>query len=61
MNVHHLTFDHLSDDALMSRLYELARNGKQDSVETAQIDAEVYNRLLQAYGDAQPEASRAAA
>lgn len=60
MNVHHLTFDHLSDDALMTRLYELARNGRQDSVETAQLDAEVYNRLIQAYGEAEP-ASRAAA
>ena len=54
MTVHHLTFDHLSNDALMARLYDLARNGRQDSVETAQIDAEVYNRLLQAYGDAEP-------
>lgn len=61
MNVHHLTFDHLSDDALMARLYELARTGRQESVETAQLDAEVYNRLLQAYGDAEPQASRAAA
>ena len=51
----------LSDDALMARLYELARTGRQESVETAQLDAEVYNRLLQAYGDAEPQASRAAA
>lgn len=61
MNVHHLTLDHVSDDALMTRLFELARNGKQDSIETAQIDAEVYNRLLQAYGDAGSEAGLRAA
>ncbi len=61
MNVHHLTFDHLSDDALMARLYELARNGRQDCVETSQLDAEVYNRLLQAYGEAEPTATRVAA
>lgn len=61
MNVHHLTLDHVSDDALMSRLYELARNGKQDSIETAQIDSEVYNRLMQAYGDASPDGDRRAA
>ncbi|GAA5075115.1 hypothetical protein [Lysobacter panacisoli] len=61
MNVHHLTLDHVSDDQLMSRLYELARNGKQDSIETAQIDAEVYNRLIQAYGEATAEAGLRAA
>ncbi|HEY0506024.1 MAG TPA: hypothetical protein VGD42_21275 [Lysobacter sp.] len=61
MTVHHLTFDHLSDDALMTRLYDLARNGRQDSLETAQIDAEVYNRLLQAYGEAEPATDRVAA
>ena len=40
MTLHHLTMDHLTDDALMSRLYELARSDRQ-TVETAQIDAEV--------------------
>ena len=53
MTLHHLTLDHLSDDALMSRLYELARTDRH-TVETAQIDAEVYSRLLQTYGDAEP-------
>jgi len=60
MNVHHLTLDHVSDDALMTRLYELARNGRH-SVETAQIDAEVYARLMQAYGDTVPDTASVAA
>lgn len=60
MNVHHLTLDNVSDDALMTRLYELARNGRQ-SVETAQVDAEVYSRLLQAYGETAPDTARVAA
>ncbi|MGH8085412.1 MAG: hypothetical protein ACREPV_09065 [Lysobacter sp.] len=38
-----------SDDALVARLYELA--GSDDSSELARIDAMVYERLLQAYGD----------
>lgn len=38
-----------SDDALVARLYELARG--DDSGELARIDAMVYERLLQAYGD----------
>ena len=48
-------------EALRQKVHELARTGRQESVETAQLDAEVYNRLLQAYGDAEPQASRAAA
>ena len=38
-----------SDDALVARLYELA--GSDDRGELARIDAMVYQRLLQAYGD----------
>lgn len=38
-----------SDDALISRLYELA--GNDSDGELARIDAMVYERLLQAYGD----------
>ncbi|HEX5756797.1 MAG TPA: hypothetical protein VFY12_10655 [Arenimonas sp.] len=44
-----ITNDTESDDALISRLYELA--GNDDSGELARIDAMVYERLLQAYGD----------
>ena len=60
MTLHHLTLDHLSDAALMSRLYELARTDRH-TVETAQIDAEVYSRLLQTYGDAEPDTACVAA
>ena len=60
MTVHRLTTNHRSDDALMSRLYELARSGRQ-TTETAQIDAEVYSRLLQTYGDAEADTARVAA
>jgi hypothetical protein len=60
MNVHHLTLDHVGDDVLMSRLYELARNGRQ-TVETAQIDAEVYTRLMQTYGETAPDTAQVAA
>ena len=60
MTLHHLTMDHLTDDALMSRLYELARNDRH-TVETAQIDAEVYSRLLQTYGEAEADTARVAA
>lgn len=38
-----------SDDALVARLYELA--GSDNNSELARIDAMVYERLLQAYGD----------
>ncbi len=38
-----------SDDALVARLYELARG--DDNGELARIDAMVYERLLQAYAD----------
>jgi len=38
-----------SDDALVARLYELACG--EDTGELARIDALVYERLLQAYGD----------
>lgn len=44
--------DSESDDALVARLYELA--AANDSAELARIDALVYERLLQAYGDDEP-------
>ncbi|MGY0556734.1 hypothetical protein [Lysobacter sp. A421] len=43
------THDAYSDDALVARLYELGDN--DDSDELARIDALVYERLLQTYGD----------
>lgn len=50
MTVHHLTLGHVSDDALMTRMFELSRNGKEGSIESSQIDAEIYARLLETYG-----------
>ena len=38
-----------SDDVLVARLYELTCG--EDTGELARIDALVYERLLQAYGD----------
>ncbi|MGY0798744.1 hypothetical protein ACW7G0_06810 [Lysobacter sp. A286] len=38
-----------SDDALVARLYELGDN--DDSGELARVDALVYERLLQTYGN----------
>ena len=38
-----------SDEALVARLYDLTRT--DDQAERARIDAMVYERLLQAYGD----------
>ncbi|MGY0619375.1 hypothetical protein [Lysobacter sp. A378] len=43
------TNDAYSDDALVARLYELGDN--DDSGELARIDALVYERLLQTYGN----------
>ncbi len=52
MSVHNLTLDNVSDDALMSRLFELAQSGDAGSAELEQLDAAIYNRLLEAYGEA---------
>ncbi|MGO4221932.1 hypothetical protein AB4Y64_08755 [Lysobacter sp. TAF61] len=50
MSVHHLTLGHVSDDALMTRMFDLAQSGKESSIESSQIDAEIYARLLETYG-----------
>lgn len=55
MSVHNLTLDNVSNDALMARLYELARNGERQSAESLQLDAAVYARLAEAYGESIPE------
>lgn len=39
----------LSDEAAVRRLYELATDGANDSPEFADLDALVYERLLQTY------------
>ena len=57
MPVHNLTLDNVSDDALMSRLFELAQDGDASSSEMEQLDAAIYGRLLQAYGETAEPAS----
>ncbi|HEY5970838.1 MAG TPA: hypothetical protein VIT22_02510 [Pseudoxanthomonas sp.] len=62
MTVHHLTLGHDSDDALMTRMFDLVQNGKEGSIESSQIDAEIYARLLETYGaDGEPTSDRHAA
>ncbi len=50
MSVHHLTLGHVSDDALMTRMFDLVCAGKEGSIESSQTDAEIYARLLETYG-----------
>lgn len=57
MTVHHLTLGHVSDDALMARMFDLARSGKEGSIESSQLDAEIYARLLETYGADEASAS----
>ncbi len=45
--------DPASDDALVARLYDLARTDDSNG-ELARIDAIVYERLLKAYSDDTP-------
>lgn len=52
--IHSLTTDSISDDALMQRLFELACSGRDDRGELARIDALVYSRLARAYSAAEP-------
>lgn len=40
-----------NDDQLVARLYELTRNSDADDAELESLDAIVYQRLLQTYGD----------
>ncbi|HEU4773382.1 MAG TPA: hypothetical protein VFS82_02500 [Lysobacter sp.] len=44
------TSDNVSDHLLVSRLYELAREGG-DNPELENLDAMLYQRLLETYGD----------
>lgn len=44
----------LSDDMLLSRLFELVANGQLDSNELAQLDATISQRLQQNYDGKQP-------
>lgn len=40
-----------NNDQLVSRLYELTRDSAADDAELETLDAIVYERLLQTYGD----------
>lgn len=53
-NVHPLQQEPVSDDALMQRLFELARDERCDQRELARVDALVYARLAAAYGEPAP-------
>ncbi|TWI04551.1 hypothetical protein IP90_00684 [Luteimonas cucumeris] len=41
----------MSDDMLLSRLFELVRNGELHSPEVSQLDAAIHQRLEQNYDD----------
>jgi conjugal transfer/entry exclusion protein len=51
---HHAADPSLSDDMLLSRLFELVANGQLDSNELAQLDATISQRLQQNYDGKQP-------
>ncbi|MFC3551743.1 hypothetical protein ACFOLC_12060 [Lysobacter cavernae] len=61
MTLHNLTLDNVSDDALMARMYELARGGDHGTVESMQLDAAIYARLAETYGEASQQEDRQAA
>ena len=50
-----LPMNAVSDDALVTRLYELVRTGDGDAQEIMQLDAAIYGRLAEAYGETIPE------
>lgn len=55
MSDHHQAADpSLSDDMLLSRLFELVASGQLDSNELAQLDATISQRLQQNYDGKQP-------
>ncbi len=55
MSDNHQTADaSLSDDMLLSRLFELVASGQLDSNELAQLDATISQRLQQNYDGKQP-------
>lgn len=47
----------LSDDDAVSLLFELAGHGAEVGEKLIRLDAVIYARLLQAYGEALPEPS----
>lgn len=53
------TTDSVSDHLLVSRLYELTCEGGRDNPELESLDAIVYQRLLETYGDDSTDISQA--
>ncbi len=51
MNEQTASSDSVNDQLLISRLYELTREGGRDSPELESLDAIFHQRLLQTYGD----------
>ncbi|RDZ28266.1 hypothetical protein [Lysobacter silvisoli] len=45
----------VSDAALVTRMYDLVRAGDGDALEMMQLDAAIYGRLAEAYGETIPE------
>lgn len=50
-----LPMNTVSDDALVTRMYDLVRTGEGDPQELMQLDAAIYGRLAEAYGETIPE------
>ncbi|HEY0661886.1 MAG TPA: hypothetical protein VGD21_11280 [Lysobacter sp.] len=55
MTPHDLPMATVSDDMLISRLYELAQDGDHETAELRLLDVVVYGRLAETYGEMQPE------
>jgi hypothetical protein len=53
-----LPLDTLSDSDAISLLFELGGHGDESAQALKQLDAEVYARLAQAYGDESPAPGR---
>lgn len=52
--IHSMSSGSASDDALVHRLYELARSSQCDPREAAMVDFLVYTRLAETYGAPPP-------
>lgn len=52
---HDLPMATISDDILISRLYELAHDGDRETAELRLLDVVVYSRFAEAYGEMIPE------
>ncbi|ALN85391.1 hypothetical protein LC55x_2116 [Lysobacter capsici] len=46
--------DNVHDQAVIARLYDIARNGDTDGSELRELDAEIQAGLAAAYGESEP-------